>query len=154
MVIKFFCNFNHFYSRFECLNETPLAQYFKFLNSKNNANNENFSRKLLHIQKTIIKNFCDTPLLIGTRCGIIFHISTIILRNANATYSNEQNLIVVSRVFWKYFGGIPDKENTPARVQKCFWNEQIPRNGCQDIIPRVIYRVTAKAQTWWKIAVL
>ena len=122
VVIKFFFrNFNNFISRFERLCETPLAQFFKFLDSKNNnANNKNYRKKLLHIQKTNIKNFCDTPLIIGKRCPIIFHFSAIIFRNANTTYSNEQNLIVFSRVFWKYFFGIPDTENTPAQVQKCF----------------------------------
>ena len=35
--------------------------------------------------------------------------------------TTEQNLIPL----------IPDTENTPACVQKCFRNEQIPRNGCQ-----------------------
>ena len=57
----------------------PKFSYF-FVSKNKNANNKNFFKKLLHIQKTKIKNFCDTLLLIyGTRCGIIFHILTIIL---------------------------------------------------------------------------
>ena len=39
-------------------------------------------------------------------------------------HSNEHNVIVFSRVFCKYFCGIPGTENTPARVQKCFWNDK------------------------------
>ena len=136
---SFFCNFNNVISRFECFCETPLAQFFKFSDSKNkNANKKNFRKKKFSYTKTNVKNFCDIFLLIGTRCGIIFHFSTIIFRIANTTYSNEQNLIVFLRVFWKYFCGFFDTENTPDRVQKYFWNEQIPRNGCQDIILKVI----------------
>ena len=143
MVINFFLQFQHFYSAIwlsKCLCEPSLAQIFIFFVSKNkNSKNESFRKNFLHIQKTNIKKCCDTPLLIyGTRCGMFFHFSTIIFRNAHTIYSNEQNLIVFSRVFWKYFCGIADTENTSAGVQKCFWNEQIPRNGCQDIIPKVI----------------
>ena len=123
---KFFYNSNNFYFAIwlpKYLRETQLAQFFKFLDSKDkNANNKNFPKKLLHIQKTNTKNFAIPPFLIYvTGCGIIFHIPTIVLKKASATYFNEQNLVVFSRVFGKYFCGLPDTENTPARVQKCFW---------------------------------
>ena len=137
----FFLNFKVFISRFDFQNvyEKPNWPNFSNFWTQKNPNNKYFrksfciykkrilSQKRVHIQKTntTTKNFCDTPLLIcGTRCGIVFRISTIIFRNANTTYSNEHNLIVFSRVFWKYFCGIPGTENTPARVQKCFWNDK------------------------------
>ena len=119
---SFFLQFQQLYIAIwlsKCLCETPLAQFFKFLDAKNkNASDKNFRKK------TNTKNFCNTLLLIYGRCGIIFHISTIIFRNGNTTHSNEQNLIIFSTVFWKHFCGIPDTENTLARVQKCSWNDK------------------------------
>ena len=118
--------------------------------TQKNANNKYFrknfctykkqilSQKLVHIQKTNTKtkNFCDTPLLIyGTRCGIIFRISTIIFRNANTIYSNEHNLL--------YFRGYSESIFAESLVLKIPQREyrsvfemiKIPRNGFQDIIP-------------------
>ena len=97
--------------------------------------------KIFCIYKKRISKIFAIPLYLFMEQDVecfFFHFSTINFRNANTTYSKEQNLIVLSRVYWKSFCGTPDTENTSAGVQKCFWNEQIPRNGCQDIIPKVI----------------
>ena len=93
----------------------------------------------MHIQKTNTKTkiFCDTPWLIyGTRCGIIFRISTIIFRNANTTYT-------IMNITYLYFRGYSESIFAESLVLKIpqpeyrsvFEMIKIPRNGCQDIIP-------------------
>ena len=119
----FFCNFNKFISRFDLQNAYEKPNFSNFWTQKIKTQIIKTFAKTFACTKneSKTKNFCDTPLLIyRTRSGIVFHISTIIFRNANTTYFNEQNLIVFSRVFWKYFCGVPATENTPARVQKRF----------------------------------
>ena len=129
---SFLLNFKNLISRFDFQNvyvKNPIGPIFQIFGPKKNANNKTFRKNLCIYKKQIRKqkNY-DSPLLTyGTRCGIIFHISTIIFGNANTTYSNEHNLIVFWRVFWKYFFGIPDTKNTPAWVQKCFWNDKNTR---------------------------
>ena len=90
--------------------------------------------------KTDTKNFCDTPLLFyGTRCGIVLHNSTIIFRNANTTHCNEQKT-------WLYFRGYSESIFAESLILKIpqpeyrsvFEMIKIPRNGCQDMIPKVI----------------
>ena len=134
----FFCNFNKFISRFDFQNvyvKPHWPKFSYFLSQKMKT----FAKIFCVYNKRISKIFA-IPLYLFKEQDVecFFHFSTIISRDANTTYSNEQNLIVFSRVFWKYFCEIPDTANTSAGVQKCLWNEQIRRNGCQDIIPKVI----------------
>ena len=71
------------------------------------------------------------------------------LKNKNAINKNfRKNLLHIQKTTTKNFCTttllklklleIFYTENTPARVRKSFWNEKIPRNRCQDIVPNVI----------------
>ena len=127
---SFFCNFNNFILRFDFQNvyvKPNWPNFSIFWTQKIKTQITKTFAKTFAYTKNEYQNkkFCDTSLLIyGTRSGITLHISIIIFIKANTTYSNEQNLPVFSRVFWNYFSGIPYTENTPARSQKCFWNDK------------------------------